>query len=95
MFRHRKQHFSQMINYYRYLNTRSNCFCDPGSRTKKFTSLTNTTNSSNYVRVANILASPSSLLSARVQFATTSPEALDIFESFNNAKLLNVPKNRF
>ena len=95
MFRHRKQHFAQMINYYRYLNTRTNCFCSPEFPVKKFSSMTNTQNISNYVRVANALTSPSSLRSARIQFAITNPDALDQFENFNNSKQINIPKNRF
>jgi hypothetical protein len=99
---HRKHHFRQLLNfpqriiYNPYWNVNNDkCFCDPVITSKKFSSITNVVNTSNYLRVANVLSSPSSLRSARLQFALTTIEGLAKFETFNNSKLLNVPKNRF
>jgi hypothetical protein len=60
--------YPHLINYYLYLNTRSNCFCSPEKTTKPFTSVSNTANISNYLRVANALSAGNSLKSARVSF---------------------------
>ena len=96
MSRPRKQHFAQMINYYRYLNTRTDCFCTPPAIVKKFTSRTNTENISNYQRVGDVLMSPNALSSARVSYThLNNPAALESFLVTNYLKQFNVPKNRF
>ena len=68
----------QMITYYRYLNTRTNCFCSPPEEIKQFASNSNTSNISNYVRVSNALTSGNSFKGARVQFGGNDTQITQI-----------------